>query len=352
MSELNNLDQKRFSKDICKWYQSIKRDLPWRLNQDPYKVWISEIMLQQTQVKTVIPYFNRFMEQFPSIEVLALATEEKVLKAWEGLGYYSRARNIHTTAKKIVKDYDNVFPSDYETILSLKGIGSYTAGAISSIAFLNPIPAVDGNVMRVMSRVLDIWDDIAKPKTKKKFELLLKDVVPSNDPSSFNQGLMELGALICKPRSQKCFECPVRTHCISYHNGYDDQLPIKSSKAKQKKIPMITGIVTNEQGKFLMRRRPEKGLLANMWEFVQAEGLSFNELQYHLFYHYNIKLTDGIYQGDVKHVFSHRIWNMTVYSSKVTGEPKLPVHLKFLSKAEIEQIPVSTAHKKVMNYIQ
>jgi A/G-specific adenine glycosylase len=340
-----------FADDLINWYQSIKRDLPWRENQDPYRVWISEIMLQQTQVSTVIPYFLRFVSRFPTVYDLANAIEEDVLKAWEGLGYYSRARNLQTAAKTIVLEHDGEFPKDYDSILALKGIGTYTAGAISSIAFDNPKPAVDGNVMRVMSRVLDIWDDIALAKTKKQFEIIIEEIISQEDPSSYNQGLMELGALICTPKAQACFKCPVSAHCLAYQKGHDDQLPVKVSKTKQTSVSMMTGIVQDESGRFLMRKRPELGLLANMWEFVQSEGKTFDDLKEHLSHHYNIELSGGELQGEVKHVFSHRIWNMHVFKAKMTGEVELPSHLRWMTEVELEEVPISTAHKKVMSYL-
>jgi A/G-specific adenine glycosylase len=350
MQDLKQLDKEQFAKDLINWYERIKRDLPWRENQDPYRIWISEIMLQQTQVNTVIPYYLRFMEQFPTILDLALAEEETVLKAWEGLGYYSRARNIHATAKTIVNHYQGKFPTDYDTILSLKGIGSYTAGAISSIAYGLPKPAVDGNVMRVMSRVLEIWEDIAKAKTKTIFETIVSEIIPESDPSSFNQGLMELGALICTPKGQKCLECPVMPHCKAYHKGCDDQLPVKINKTKQKTIPYITGILQNEENAYLMRQRNED-LLANMWEFIQVEGTQFKDFEEYLLYHFDLKLLDAYKLGEWKHVFSHRIWLMVVYQVKVIQNDQLPESFKWMTKDEMLQVPIATAHRKIIDCI-
>jgi A/G-specific adenine glycosylase len=308
-------------------------------------------MLQQTQVNTVIPYFNRFMELFPNVVALESASSETVLKAWEGLGYYLRARNLHEAAKMIVENFSGQFPKDYESIIKLKGIGSYTAGAISSIAYNEPVPAVDGNVMRVMSRILTIWDDVALTKTKIKFEDIINDIIPIETPSNFNQGLMELGALICKPKGQKCSICPVMKHCIAYNGGVDDQLPFKSSKTKQVNVPLITGIIINNRNQYLMRKRPDQGLLANMWEFVQVEGFEFEDLKFYLLEHYNIELEKGFRLGEVKHIFTHRIWLMNVYKSSVSTFIELPNHLKWLSKEELELIPISTAHRKLFEWI-
>ncbi len=206
--------------------------MPWRENRDPYRVWVSEVMLQQTRVDTVIPYFINFMREFPDLESLADADEEKLLKAWEGLGYYSRVRNLQTAVREVVAEYGGKVPETRKEISSLKGVGSYTAGAVLSIAYGMPEPAVDGNVMRVLSRVLLIEEDIAKQKTKRLFEDILYDLISTADPSAFNQGLMELGALVCTPRSPGCLLCPVRLHCRAYEAGVQDALPLKSKKEK------------------------------------------------------------------------------------------------------------------------
>lgn len=346
------IDQIKFNRQLIDWYHKNKRDLPWRVNQEPYRIWISEIMLQQTQVITVIPYYNRFMTLFPTIKDLANADLEQVLKAWEGLGYYSRARNIHHAAKTIMNEFNGIFPIDYEDILSLKGIGSYTAGAISSIAYNQPHPSVDGNVMRVMSRVLDIWDDIALPKTKKLFEEVIGDIISKEDPSAFNQGLMELGALICRPKSPLCLECPVREHCEAYQNGYDDQLPVKMNKTKQVKIPYVTCFVENDHQQFLLRKRPDKGLLAGLWEFVQIEGTEFTDLEEHLLYHYDVHIKDGQYLGNEQHIFSHRIWLMEIYHCKLKQIKKLPQSYQWMRLDQLEEVPISTAHKKLIAFIK
>ena len=217
LRNLETFDIEGFREDLISWFEEEKRDLPWRQDQDPYKVWVSEIMLQQTRVDTVIPYFNRFIDQFPNIEALSMAEEEKVLKAWEGLGYYSRARNLHSAVKEVQEKYGGKVPDEPKKISSLKGVGPYTAGAILSIAYGVPEPAVDGNVMRVLSRILWIEDDIAKPATRKIFEEAVRKMISQENPSYFNQALMELGAMVCTPTSPSCLLCPVREHCIAFH---------------------------------------------------------------------------------------------------------------------------------------
>ena len=209
----------QFRQSLVEWFNNEQRDLPWRHTKEPYKIWVSEVMLQQTRVDTVIPYYNRFMEKYPTAESLAYAPQEELLKMWEGLGYYSRARNLQAGVKEVVETYGSVVPNNRTDISKLKGVGPYTAGAILSIAYGKPEHAVDGNVMRVLSRVLNIDADIALPKTKKIFEDAVMMLIDPNNTSAFNQGLMELGALICTPTSPKCLLCPVRDYCTAFHEG-------------------------------------------------------------------------------------------------------------------------------------
>ncbi len=230
--------ESEFRKALITWYLEEKRDLPWRRTSNPYHIWVSEVMLQQTRVDTVIPYYERFIEKFPTLADLAYAKEEDVLKLWEGLGYYSRARNLQTGVKEVVEGYGSKIPDNRKEISKLKGVGPYTAGAVLSIAFGVPEHAVDGNVMRVLSRLLLIEEDIAIPRTKKIFEDVVMMLIDKEDPSSFNQGLMELGATICTPRP-RCLLCPVREFCTAFHEGKQEDLPVKSKQVKMKTVPVI-----------------------------------------------------------------------------------------------------------------
>ncbi len=224
-----------FQNQLLYWFERQQRDLPWRQNRDAYRVWVSEIMLQQTRVDTVIPFYERFMERFPTISHLAEADIEEVYKYWEGLGYYSRARNLHSAVKEVQENYSGTVPDTPEEIHKLKGVGPYTAGAILSIAYGVPEPAVDGNVMRVLSRIFLIEEDIMKVKTRKLFEDIIRDIIARQNPSFFNQALMELGALICIPRSPRCAVCPVAAHCRARQEGVQESLPVKK-KAKQVRV--------------------------------------------------------------------------------------------------------------------
>lgn len=233
ITEKKDINITGFQADLLNWYDQNKRDLPWRRERDPYRIWVSEIMLQQTKVDTVIPYYERFMSLFPTLDALADAEEETVLKAWEGLGYYSRARNLHQAVKEVKETYNSKVP-DTEEIHNLRGVGPYTAGAILSIAYGIPAPAVDGNVMRVLSRIFLIEDDIGKATTRKKFEALVNQIISTDKPSDFNQALMELGALICTPRSPSCLLCPVQSHCTGREAGIHESLPVKMKKTAVK----------------------------------------------------------------------------------------------------------------------
>lgn len=256
---------------LLDWYDKEKRLLPWRENTDPYRVWVSEIMLQQTQVATVIPYFHRFMDWFPTIQALAEAEEDKLLKAWEGLGYYSRVRNMQIAAQDIVERFDGQMPGNLADIMSLKGIGPYTGGAIGSIAFELPVPAVDGNVMRVYSRLYQITDDIGKAKTRKVFEEKVTETISQTRPGDYNQALMDLGSRICTPTSPDCAQCPLAQYCDSYKAGDMTSYPVKAKKVKSVPLYYVGMAIQNKAGAYLIEKRPDKGLLAKMWTFPMFE---------------------------------------------------------------------------------
>ena len=338
-----------FQTDLIAWYNTVKRDLPWRENLDPYRILVSEIMLQQTQVETVIPYYNRFMALFPTPSDLATAEEAVLLKAWEGLGYYSRARNLQASAKMIVDLGE--FPKDYPEILSLKGVGPYTAGAVASIAFGKPVPAVDGNVFRVISRIGTIFDDITKSATRKLFESIVSELISQENPGDFNQGLMELGATVCTPKSPKCLECPIRKYCQAYAKGIDDQLPVKKRAVKQKKIRFIVGIIENEQGEWLIVKRPETGLLANFYEFKQFEydvGYPEDVLKgYLLDAGYHVKQVELL--GLSKHVFTHRIWEMEAYKVRVDSSDAIyQENETWVNPKDLEKYSLAVAHVRIL----
>lgn len=340
-----------FRKNLLSWYYAEKRDLPWRNTSNPYYIWVSEVMLQQTRVDTVIPYYERFIEKYPTMTDLATAKEDELLKMWEGLGYYSRVRNLQTGVREVVEAYGGVVPSTRKEISTLKGVGPYTAGAVLSIAYGVPEHAVDGNVMRVISRVLCIEDDIAIPRTKKIFETIIMDLIDKEDPSAFNQGLMELGATICTPRP-KCLLCPIREHCIAYEEGRQEELPVKSKKKKGKVIPMVAFAVRNEKGKWLLRKRPEKGLLANLWEFPMVELIG-DESPVQLFMKkFNIRIKTITEIISFKHIFTHLTWELKSYEVCIEDTQIIPQEFEFFTEDEVELLPKPVPVLKVWDCIK
>ena len=260
-----------FRRTLLNWYDNEKRDLPWRRTKNPYHIWISEIMLQQTQVVTVIPYYERFLDWFPTIESLANAPEEKILKAWEGLGYYSRVRNMQKAAQEIMENFGGVFPDNHKDILSLKGIGPYTAGAIASIAFGLPEPAVDGNVMRVMARLFEVNYDIGDPKNRKIFQAIMEVLIDPERPGDFNQALMDLGTDIESAKNPRPDESPIRFFSAAYLHGTYDKYPIKLPKKKPKPIQIQAFVIRNSDGDFLMEKNLDGRLLGGFWSFPIME---------------------------------------------------------------------------------
>lgn len=353
LKNLNSINKDSFQEDLITWFAREMRELPWRKDQDPYKVWVSEIMLQQTRVDTVIPYFNRFIEQFPTIDALAEADEEKVLKAWEGLGYYSRVRNLQSAVREVKEKYGGVVPDNKEEISTLKGVGPYTTGAILSIAYGIPEPAVDGNVMRVLSRILMIWEDIAKPSTRKIFEEAVMELISQENPSYFNQALMELGALVCTPTSPSCLLCPVREHCHAFHEGVELELPVKTKGKKQRLVHLVAVILKDEDGKTVIHKRPDNGLLANMWEFPNIDiNLSYlrerNHLQSLFKDEYGLEVELGEMLGTLEHIFSHLKWDIQVYEGRLLSPFEEAPSLKKVSRDEIKNYPFPVSHQRMM----
>lgn len=297
------------------WYGQNKRDLPWRHDPTPYRVWISEIMLQQTRVDSVIPYYLRFLEALPNVEALAAVPEDRLMKLWESLGYYSRVRNLQKAAKQVVEA--GKFPDDFEGWKALPGIGDYTAGAICSIALGLPTPAVDGNVLRVLSRVLGSYEDITQPLVKKTFTKVLKEVYPLGQTSDFTQGLMELGAIVCLPNGTPlCSKCPLQKQCVAFNCALTDTIPIKSEK-KKRKVENKTVLILRCGNKIALDRRPEKGLLANLWEFPNLpEHLKEKDLLKHFDSLNPLKIQHLL---SSTHIFTHIEWHMIGYEITVSA---------------------------------
>ena len=264
-------DLKEIVEPLIRWFRENKRDLPWRQTKDPYAVWVSEIMLQQTRVEAVKPYYIRFLQTLPTVKDLANADEEAILKLWEGLGYYSRVRNMQKAAIQIMEDFGGVFPANQKDLLSLKGIGSYTAGAVGSIAFGLPIPAVDGNVLRVMSRITADASDISLQITKKEWESRLAEIMPQECAGDLNQALMELGAMVCLPNgAPKCGVCPVRASCMAYCKNQTAVYPVKAEK-KPRTLEYLNVFFCVDGEKIAIGKRPKNGLLSGLWELPNGQ---------------------------------------------------------------------------------
>ena len=302
---------------LLAWYDNNRRILPWREDPKPYRVWVSEIMLQQTRVEAVKPYFERFMKSLPDIEALAAAEEEVLLKLWEGLGYYNRVRNLQKAAIQIMEDYDGHMPDTYEELLKLKGIGSYTAGAIASIAFKRPVPAVDGNVLRVISRIRADERLITDAKVKSAVEEDLKLVMPIDRPGDFNQAMMEIGACVCIPNGEPhCRECPLQEICKAHAEGCELQYPKKAAK-KQRRIEEKTILVIRDENKAALKKRGDKGLLAGMYEFPSMEGYKTAEEVTAYLSANGIRTLRIQPLEEAKHIFTHKEWRMKGYMVRV-----------------------------------
>lgn len=342
------MKQAEFQNLLMQWYKKEARVLPWRSDPTPYKVWISEIMLQQTRVDTVIPYFLRFIEEVPSVEALAQIEEEKLLKLWQGLGYYNRALNLKKAAVKIVGEFNGEIPSEMKNLMSLPGIGVYTAGAIASIAFGKAVPAVDGNVLRIIARVTASREDISRPATKKVFEPLVVQLIEKDNPGDFNQALMDLGATICLPNGEpKCAECPVNSCCEAYRKGFTFELPVQSAK-KARKILKKTVFVISYHERYALKQRPAKGLLANLWEFPNVEGHLNAEQSKKALNSLGLVAFEMSKLPASKHIFTHLEWHMKSYLVKAT-EIQASSDLTWATKEEISyRYSIPTAFKKVV----
>ncbi|MBC9783996.1 A/G-specific adenine glycosylase [Heliobacterium chlorum] len=304
---------------LLSWYDVNKRDLPWRRSKNPYAIWVSEVMLQQTRVETVIPYFERFMSLFPDLQTLATAPEEPVLKAWEGLGYYSRVRNLQEAARQVMERFDGQVPPDPKAFRSLKGVGAYICGAVLSIVFQIREPAVDGNVCRVFARFFG-WDDPVGSTMllKKAWQASMEQLawLPDERVPDWTQGLMELGALVCIPRSARCGECPLADGCTARAQGKVEILPVRKPRKENQEIYRKALLLTDESGRVLLTQRPDKGLLANMWELPSFEQ-GFYDLE-HVKY-------EPERSEQFRHVFSHLTWVVDVMPARIDGEKINPL---------------------------
>lgn len=338
---------------VVEWYRTNKRQLPWRENVNAYRVWVSEIMLQQTRVEAVKPYYERFLNEFPTVQELAAADEDKLLKLWEGLGYYNRVKNMQKAAKQVMVDYHGEFPDTYEEIRSLTGIGNYTAGAISAFAYGIPEPAVDGNVLRVISRILSNDEDIMKASVRTKVEDSIREVIPAGAAGDFNQGLIELGALICVPNGMpKCEGCPVKEWCLAREENRVMELPVKT-KAKARKIEKRTVFIVKDGEKVLIRKRPSKGLLSGLYELPNELGHLEEEEVIAYCKKNNLSPLRLKKLGSGKHIFSHVEWHMEGYAIQLDElEENRTEEMLFAEPKEIEkEYPIPSAFEYYMQFL-
>lgn len=326
---------------LLPWFEKEKRDLQWRIDPTPYRVWISEIMLQQTRVETAKPYYERFLAALPDVRALAEANESLLLKLWEGLGYYRRARNLQAAAKTIMERHGGVFPSDPAEIRALPGIGDYTAGAVASIAFGLPVPAVDGNVLRVLSRFLASERDIDSAAVRKEFAARLAEVYPKDRCGDFTQSLMELGAMVCLPHgAPRCAVCPLRSLCLASRLGLTDRIPVRREKAARR-IEEMTVLVVRCGDKVALRRRPSNGLLAGLHEFPNWAGRLSPEESARL-----LPVRDVRDAGSAKHVFSHVEWRMFLQTAVADSE--LPAFLWIPIRSLNGEIAIPSAFRAAL----
>lgn len=353
----------RLSSRLLNWYRLHKRTLPWRGHPDPYAVWVSEIMLQQTRVETVIPYFEKWMRSFPTVTVLAEASEQSVLNAWEGLGYYSRARNLHKAAQIIASQHHGELPRDLDELRKLPGIGRYTLGAIASIAFDMRVPALDGNIKRVYARVFDILEPVDSPGGEKMLWELAEKHLPKKEAGDYNQALMDLGASICIPKNPRCLICSLMKVCKARQNGTQNERPVKMPKKHVPHHVHVAGLMIR-RGRVLLARRPSKGLLGGMWEFPNGRvaphggvnGDPLDALADALRTGYNLRLrtlgklqkTDPL--GIVHHGYSHFTVSVHVYACVLDAMPKTE-NLKWVSLMDLNEYPMGRIDRQIANLL-
>ena len=312
---------KSMAAPLLVWYDANRRVLPWREEVSPYRTWVSEIMLQQTRVAAVLPYFRRFMERYPTVEALAAGEEQELLKLWEGLGYYSRARNLQKTARIVAETYGGAFPADYKALTALPGIGDYTAGAILSMAFGVAVPAVDGNALRIISRVTGSRLDVLEAKNKKAFRAWTETALPMDRPGAFNQAMMDLGAGICLPgAAPRCGDCPLAHLCTARQEGTQALLPVRAPKKEKRIEEKTVFLLRREDGSVALRQREKTGLLAGLWEYPNTQGLLTEGQAAAQLAAWGLRPLRWEKSWRCRHIFTHVRWEMQGYAVTVAGE--------------------------------
>ena len=328
---------------LLSWYDQNKRVLPFRGTRDPYAVWLSEIMLQQTRTETVAGYYRRFLDRFPTVNDLAAAPEQEVLKLWEGLGYYSRARNLHRAAQTVAREYGGAFPPNYEAIRALPGVGDYTAAAVCSIAFGLPYPAVDGNLTRVISRVHGIREDVDMPSVKRRIAALARENIDRERPGDWNQALMDIGATICLPGTPDCARCPLRRQCDACAREDADLLPVRAAAKPPKPVRMGVGIILCGDRALVCQR--QEALLRGLWVFLLSEGNDTPEALQKKAKALGLSVSLVRELPEAKHVFTHRVWHMRLFHFAADTAPEIP-GCQWVDARGLSALPLPTAMKK------
>jgi A/G-specific adenine glycosylase len=344
---------KTFVKPLLAWFRKSARPMPWRGINDPYAIWVSEIMLQQTRVETVIPYFQNWMMRFPTIEVLAMASEQDVLSLWEGLGYYSRARNLHRAARKVVENHGGELPRDLDLLRCLPGVGVYTAAAIASLAFGMDIAAVDGNIRRVISRLFDVTEVADSPAGKKKLQSLADEHLPEGRAGDYNQALMDLGATICLPRKPDCRNCPVAKFCLALANGTQEERPVMKPKPEVPHVT-VTAAVIQREDEVLLAQRPSNGLLGGMWEFPggkQEPGESLSAcLEREIREELGVGIQVGVEIGVFRHAYTHFRVTLHAFICSLDGNMPRAIEVqdvRWVELGELEKYPMGKIDRQI-----
>lgn len=336
------MDRENFTQNILNWYDQGHRDLPWRHTKDPYRIWVSEIMLQQTRAETVISYYERFLARYPDVQHLADAPEEELLKQWEGLGYYTRARSLQKAAKMIVETYGGQMPADVEKLRALPGVGDYTAGAIASIAFGIPAAAVDGNVERVICRWDAVEDEVGTPAVRRRITARTQELVPADRPGAFANAMMEMGATMCTPKNPRCLLCPVREGCLGFARGIAQELPRKAKK-KAQRVENRAVLLVFAQGRVLIVKREER-LLGGLFVFPDVLEQSDPAALCAALEALGVRAAYDERLGHARHVFTHLIWEMDVYALVADAPAPVPGG-QWVTREELAALPLPTAVK-------
>jgi len=337
-------------KNLLHWYDRNKRDLPWRHTGDPYSIFVSEMMLQQTQVKTVIPYYERFLKELPDWKALAKAKEEKVLKLWEGLGYYRRARNLQAAAQKILADHQGLLPDSMEEILEIPGVGPYSAGAVLSIAFQKPHPVVDGNVIRVFSRLFLLRGNLKTGEGHKKVWELAENLISRQRPGDFNQAVMELGATVCLPENPQCLLCPLLSGCLAAQKGLQGELPEMPKATPVLEVPMAA-LYLEQKGRVLVKKRAQnERWLKGMWEFPSAEGKTYEEALQKLETHLRVK-AHRKELNEVKHQITHHKIRLKLFGGITPKSLRVSKDLKWVPLKKLRDLPFASAQNKLREWV-